>query len=219
MAIITFPELTLKGLLDVILKKIKDDYNGASVPKESFLYRLYGGLKIGNYDVFETAVNIFNCDNSDARKIDTRLMYDNTRANIPTIHVIIPEEIPNGDGIGMDEGYQEATLNSDNTTLTEYLARAYDMKFRLYITSDNSFETVIIHNVIKAALIINIPSLQLNGYRNVKIYGNDLKINEQLTPSVFMRAINLDCNYEFIVPNMNTISVVNDITLKGKPYV
>lgn len=218
MAIVKFPELTLKVLLDSILGLIKNDYINASDKAQSFMGKLYSGLIIGNFDVFQTAVDIFNWSNSDPRRIDTRLMFDKDRANIPTIHINIPSQDSFGDGIGMDEGFQAPVLSDDETSLNEYLTRAYNMKFELYVTGANEFETVIIYNTVKAALINNIPSLELNGFSNAKIYGSDLKINDQHTPILFVRVINLDCNFELNIPKFNSISVVNDINFTGTAY-
>lgn len=218
MAIVKFPDLTLKLILDSILQKIKDDYVNSTDKNESFLGRLYNGLVIGNYNVLNNAVKVFNWSKDDPNKIDTRLMFDRERANIPTIHVNIPSETPYGDGIGMDEGFQSVTENEDGETLTEYFTRSYNARFELLVTGANDFEVVVIHNTLKIALINNVISLEANGFSNVKIYGNDLMINTQLTPTVFMRVIYLDCNFDLNVPKFNTISIVNDITFDGTAY-
>ncbi len=218
MALVRFPEVTIKVVLDSILNLIRNDYINSAIKTESFLGKLHGGLIVGNFNFLDNAVKIFNWTKDDPKKIDTRLMYDKERANIPTIHVIIPSETPHADGIGMDEGYQEVTENEDGTSLTEYLARGYNQKYELYITAANEFEVVLILNTLKAALISNIPSLRANGFSNAKIYASDLKINESKTPIVFLRSLILEAYFEFIVPKFETINIVNNLNITGTAY-
>lgn len=218
---IQMPDIKLKSLLDVILDKIKFDYDNAGDESTTFLYKMYNGLITGNYNFLNNAVKIFNRATDDPRTIDTRLMFDRERAHLPTVHVTIPSENVTGDGIGFDEGYVQNVADGDPqtaTTMTEYYTRGYSSKFDLIITGSNSFEVILIYYTLKAALINNVESLELNGFRNPKIYGSDLKVNESLNPNAYMRILHIDSYFELIVPKFDSVNIVNNIDFGGTAY-
>jgi hypothetical protein len=215
---IIMPDILLKNILDSILKLIKQNYVSATDKKTTFLYQVFETFESGNYNFYENAVKIFNRTVDDPRTIDTRILFDRERANLPTIHVTVPNEEPYGDGIGFDEGYVANKLNSDNVSYTSYYTRGYRAKYELVITGSNSFEVATIFYVLKCALINNIDSLEINGFRNPKIYGSDLKVYDQIQPIAFMRIITLDSSCELNVPKFESISIINNITFHGKPY-
>ena len=219
---IQMPDIKLKALLDAVLDKIRSDYVNAGDKSTTFLYKMYNGLVSGNYVFLDEAVKIFTRSDDDPRIVDTRLLFDRERASLPTIHVTIPSEEPHGDGIGQDDGYVDNTLDAESSapdqTVTEYYTRGYNTKFELIITGSSSFEVVLIFTTLKAALINNIESLEVNGFRNPKVFGSDLKINDQLTPNAYMRILNLTSYFELIVPKFNSVSIVNSIEWTGTAY-
>jgi len=220
---ILMPDILLKSLLDAILDKIKTDYTSAGDKSTTFLYKMYNGLISGKYVFLAEAIKIFNRTADDPRTIDTRLLFDRERASLPTVHVTIPNETPYADGIGLDDGYVENTLDASsvapNQTMTEYYTRGYESKFELIITGSNSFEVLMIFYTLKAALINNVESLEVNGFRNLKIYGSDLKINDTLQNNAYMRILHLDSFFELNIPKFASVVLVNSISpITGEAY-
>jgi hypothetical protein len=225
---IQIPEVTLKAIVDSVLDKVRDDYNDAVDKSTTFMYKALDGIVSGNYNFLEQAVKIINRTADDPRTIDTRLLFDKERASLPTIHVTIPNESPFSDGIGIDEGYQLATANDlgldingdpmSPVSMTEYYTRSYNSKFDLVITGSNTFEVIMIFYILKMALINNIQSLEANGFRNPKIYGGDLRINDQLAPVAYMRVLTIDSFCELTIPKFDNISIINNITFYGYGY-
>jgi len=220
---IKMPDMLLKSFLDSILGKIKNDYTEAVDKSTTFLYKMYNGLTEGNYVFLDEAIKIFNRTVDDPRTIDTRLLFDRERSNLPTVHVTIPAETPHGDGIGMDEGYVANTADGADpqtaTSMTEYYTRGYNTKFELVITGSNTFEVTLIFYTIKAALINNIESLELNGFRNPKIYEvTGVMLNDGIQPVAYKRTLALDSYYELIIPKFDSVSIVNSINFTGKAY-
>lgn len=210
-------ELELKILIDSILDKIKLDYESKVNKADSFLYRLLGTGKVGNYEFMTQAVEVFTKNNGSADKIETSIMFNSKRMGLPTIHVTIPSEEPYSDGLGYDEDLNEIEFESGDTG-GQYYNRGFKSKFELVITGRNSFEVVLIYNVMKAALIANLMSLEANGFRQPKISGGDLRIAEQLSPNGFMRVLNLESFYDLRIPKFENIQLVSDINFNGKGY-
>jgi hypothetical protein len=215
---IQIPEVTIKAIIDSLLNKIRSDYNVAADKTQTFIYKCLYGISNGNYVFLDEALKIINTTADDPRKLDTRLLFDRERASIPTIHVTIPGEQPFSDGVGFDEGYQSNIINNPASSMTKYLTRSYSMRFDLLITGSNTFEVVMIYYLLKLALIANYMSLEANGFRNPKIYGGDLRINEQMAPAAFMRILTIDAFYELNVPIFESETVVNDLTFTGIAY-
>lgn len=218
---IKIPEIQLKKILDALLEKVKTDYNSAGVDKsQTVLYKIFGTLEYGKYNLYENAVKIFVPSVDDPNAIDTRLMYDRDRANMPTIHITIPAEQGGvSDGIGVDSGYNNNIgIGETPTTMSESYNRTYGSKFNLVITGRNTFEVLVIFYVLKILLYNNIESLDYNGFRNAKIYGQDLKINDMVSPNLYARILVLDSFFELEIPKFGQVSIVNSINFEGTAY-
>jgi len=204
------PEIRIKSLLDLILGMIEKDYTDAVDKSTTFLYALFGSFESGNYKFFDEAVRIFVRDSNDPRLLETRLLYDRERANIPTIHITFPPEDPSTeDGIGMDEGVFPVELDIDETGFNQFFCRSYSAKLDLKITGSNTFEVIVISNVLKAALINNVMTLQANGFQNIKVYHGDVLINTDIIPTAYMRNLFIDFHYTLKIPRFEKISVLN----------
>lgn len=216
---IQIPEVKLKVFIDTILDLIRRDYVDAGDKTQTVLYRMFNGLVQGKYDFYANAIEIFTTDVDNPRRIDTRLLYDRDRASLPTIHVTIPAETPNSDGIGLDTGYNENEgIGGTPTTMYESYNRTYGSKFNLVITGSSTFEVILIFNTLKIALYNNIESLELNGFRNPKIYGQELKINDQLSPNAYARFLVLDSFFELEIPKFGSVNIVNVLNWEGTAY-
>lgn len=217
---IQIPEIRLKSLIDVIFQKVRNDYVNASDKTITVLYRMFNGLVFGKYDFLENAISIFTSAIDDPRAIDTRLMYDSSRASIPTVHITIPNQQSGvSDGIGLDAGYNsDEGIGEDPTAVTESYNRTFGSKFNLVITGSSTFEVLLIYYVLNICLYNNIESLELNGFRNPKIYGQEMKINTTLTPNAYARILVLDSFFELKIPKFGEVDIVNSITLTGTAY-
>ena len=170
--------------------------------------------------MYENAINLFITESDNPNKLETRMMYDRDRASLPTVHVTVPNEQPGGgDGIGLDSGYNENIgIGEEPTTMSESYNRTYASKFNLVITGRNSYEVILIFYVLKILLYNNIESLELNGFRNAKIYGGDLKINNQIMPNSYLRILTLDSFFELEIPKFGQVNIVNNISFEGEAY-
>jgi hypothetical protein len=217
---IQIPEIKIKAVLDAILELISSDYTNTLNVEDTFLFGLFGTLKSGEYNFFDEAVKIFIKTKDDPRIIDTRLQFDRSRANIPTIHITFPPEQPSvADGIGFDEGAVQNQLNFEEVGVRQFYSRTYNFKMELIVTGSNTFEVIIIATVLKAVLINNYMTLEVNGFMNPKIYGGDVMINDNLIPNAFMRTVFIDSYFQFDVPLFGSVNLVNSIDFSGKAYL
>ena len=206
------PEIKLKRIIDSWLLAVENDYNIQTDEKNSFLYKIFSGNVLGTYDFFTQAKALIIRSTDHPRKLQTRIFFDSTRASIPTIHITLPSDSPYSDSIGFNPNYGDALFTDDNTGFQIQRNRNFNTRFNVVATSDNTFEVLILYYLLKAMIVGNYETLELNGLRNVKISGQDLMIDPHLMPSnVFMRGLILDIFYEFTVPQINLEEMLADV--------
>lgn len=214
---IIIPETKILELIEIALLVVEEDYKKTTDKTKTFLYRIFGNNQIGKYNFLKESVDIFTRTNEHPRKIETRMMFDAKRASLPTIHITMPQEnnANEGNGIGVDEGYQESIEDLENKTINKTYTRAFDVQYNAVITSDNSLEVLCIYHLLKSALIGMFNHIEFQGIRNVKLSGQDLQINsEMVPPNIFIRGIGISCFYEQTVPIFQEEQFVNAFKLK-----
>lgn len=200
---IIIPEIKILEIIETSLKVIETNYNETLDKEKTLLYRIFGLNQTGKYNFYEQAKDIFLRDNNHPRKIETRMMFDAQRANLPTIHISMPSESNGEDGIGVDEGYQESIVDNENKTITKTYTRVFDAQYNAIITSDNSLEVLCIYHLLKSTLIGIFDNIEFQGIRNPKLSGQDLQINSDIVPPhIFTRGIGIHCFYEQTVPSL-----------------
>lgn len=209
------PEIELKRVLEGILVTIKENYENNTDKTKTLLYQLYNNQSIGKFNYYTQAVELFTRGDENIRKIGTRLFFDAARASLPTIHLTLPSEQKGpADGLGIDEGYIEKEVDGDN--VTTLLTRTFDTQYRLVITSDNTLEVLLIYHTLRAMLISTLTSLELVGFRNVKLGGMDIQLNSDLVPpGVFLRALTVSSYYEVSVPKLQDDVLINLIKFQA----
>jgi len=200
---VLIPELRLKAIVDELLTKIKDDYEAsvaANIVNESFLYRVFQGNEIDGYDLYVQAIDLLTRDDENYKKLETRLMYDRSRAGLPTIHITLPRETKgkeNGLGFGRDSN---TDLRNDDGSITLVNSRSFDTVYEMAITSSDSLQTIIIYNILKSGFIAIADSLELIGMKIPEYSGGDININTDLVPNVYMRSFAISIDYNYDVP-------------------
>lgn len=202
------PEIQIKKLLDFFINQIDEKY----------LYCLFGELNLGDYNFNENAKSIFLKQIESSRLIETHIFFNHDRAHLPTVHINLPSENMGGDN-GIDWDNMEKPLNCTEGIL-KITPKSYISKFNLIVTSNNTFEVLIMYTVLKSLIQGNISVLELNGIRNVKISGSDIIFNEGFMPqSIFSRALTLDCTYTFEGLSLKEIEPIKRVIFDGEMQI
>lgn len=209
---ILIPEIKILEIIETAIKTVQIDFQENTDEKQSMLYFILGENTQGKYNFFEQAKDIFFRDNGHPRQIETRMMFDAQRAHLPTIHITMPSENAANDGIGVDEGYQESEIN--NGKITKTYTRGFETQYNAIITSDNSLEVLCIYHVLKSLLIGIFDTIEFNGIRNMKLSGQDLRIDSDSVPAhIFTRGIGINCFYEQTVPAVQKETFINSFKI------
>lgn len=222
---IFIPEDKLFFFIKYIVNYIKVDYEQKVDKNETLLYIWFHRsendlLGVEQMDWYNQAVELFTRDNSHPQKLNIRMHFDADRASIPTIHLNLPSEQTNFNGIGVDKGYQIGGVDELQREFYEINTRAFSSTFQLIISSDNENEVLIIYHSLRAGIISMLDILDVNGIRDPKLGGQDLQFNPMIVPPhIFTRAISISFFYEVDVPSVIREKIVNDVSIEGTPYL
>ena len=201
------PVTKIKAILDALITLIKDDYNSVLIAggeEESFLYRVLYGSSLGGFDFYEQGKDIFIRTDASARQIQVRMGFDLELTKLPTIYVHQPNEVMKGvNSIGWGIDTNEFYSNVDGSQ-TDKLFRGFGSVFEYVITSPNILETIVVYEVLHAALSATVDTFN-EYFNNISFTGKELIAkHEQIPEPLFIKSIILDVDYIKEVPRLGT---------------
>lgn len=205
---ILLPEIviynTLKSIVSLLRKDLEEH---ATDDKETILYKILGvdeegePIKMNLYNYFIQAKKMIMTP----QNLSVNFGYNQEVVKIISMHILLPSE--QGEAvIGEDEGYIEDDVfdESGNKISTQpYFTQTYNCTYQIMITSNNSSEVNVIYNILKSMLLMLVPHLELMGIRIPSLSGNDIMMQDDLTPvPLFHKVLNLTFKYEHNVPQL-----------------
>lgn len=217
---IFIPEQILKDILEEILAFVKEDYEENNVTEtESLLYWIFGGYqKDGKLNYFQEAKKLFLRDDSHPNKIKIRQYFDTTKANLPTIHINLPSEKGRFiDGLGVDKGYEDTVTSNGGTKIQEVNTRSFRTVQGIIFTSSNHLEISLMYTLFKATLISLLDIIDLVGFKDPVLGGQDLQLNPDLIPpTIFIRILSLEYFYEISIPSSQKSKLISNLNFIQK---
>ena len=212
------PDIALHNIIKSCILAVRADYEAnKAIPANTILWHLLNDAKVadtGKYKWYTQAIEIFiERSKHDTKHLETRLFFDRERASIPTVHVMMSGESKGKDGIGLDQGFNNEQVIG--TTQRAVFNRQFDINANIIVTSDNSFETVIIYHVLKSMLISLSTHIQLVGFINPVISGRDISLSQEIAPNgLYARTINFTAGYELDVPEACLNQIVQSVWIQ-----
>lgn len=198
-----FPDIILCRTLESIVKLLRNDLmQNRENEHESILYKILGvdeeekPLKWNFVNFFRQAKKIILDENN----LSVNFGYNLETSTPICMHIILPSE-QGRMCIGADEGYLGE--RDENGDLQLYHTEMYETTYQIMITSTNSTEVTLVYNIMKSMLLMIVDQLDLLGLRCPTFSGNDIVIQDDLTPvPIFHRVLNISFNYEHNVPKL-----------------
>lgn len=217
---IFIPEIRVHRVISLILESIRDNYKSVNNKKDSFLFLILKDQCVDGYDFFEQAVEVIMRSPSDPKELKVRLFFDAERAALPTIHINLPSENASDDGLGSDEGFNPTVFDDKRSTYQRVFNRSFQANYQVIFTSANSLETVLLYHVIRAAVIAYLPSLEVLGFKKLKLGGGDLILNPNIVPlTVFVRGFSMHFAYEVAAPQLASERFYKEFIAYAKPTI
>lgn len=202
---IFFSEYYIRKYLLVAMEEIKDDPIG-------FADLIFGDiLPLGQFNIKNEFKNLFSTDTPFKIKFGLNVASE----NLPAVHIYLPGETLNPVVLGSDPEFDldediETKVNEENTF-------RFNTKYNLMIVDKNADSVIIFYHTIKYMLLRYSHLFEIDGFINLKIYGNDLITEQNLIPmTIFSRSITLDFDYEFISRNAYYYSVGTSLKVDPK---
>lgn len=207
------PIITLYNTLKTLLNDVKTDLTTNQLtPTKSWLYREFGGLSLEGYNFYENLKHNIQLTN-DTRQLELRLMYDPSRANLPTMHLIYPAEntrsgsnfIGTGD-LGTDEnGYS-------------YKSRSFVGDYEIIITGVNSVQVVSLYEFLDALLIASADKLA-SMFDIFHFNGKQLMLDpESYNLPIFYRSVGVSVQVNKVVSKLDVEELFDNISFSGEYY-
>lgn len=205
---ILLPEIVIFNTLEAIVKLLRKDLiENTANEEKTILYKLLGVdeegrvIKMNLYNYFQQAKKMF----SKKENLSVNFGYNQKVAQHISMHILLPSE-QGKSTIGTDEGYvSDEVLDSNGKKVggQQYFTQMYESTYQIMITSNNSAEVNVVYNVLKSMLLMLTPHLELMGIRIPSLSGNDILMQDDLTPvPLFHKVINLSFTYEHNVPQL-----------------
>lgn len=202
------PEVVIYNTLQGIVRLLRDDLKEhAGDDKETILYKILGVDEDGNpikmnlYNYFVQAKKMVITP----KNLSVNFGYNQEVAKVISMHILLPSEQGEA-AIGEDEGYLSEDIMNERGEVTaeqQYFTQLYDCTYQVMITSNNSSEVNVVYNILKSMLLMLVPHLELMGIRTPRLSGNDIMMQDDLTPiPLFHKVINLSFKYEHTVPRL-----------------
>jgi len=212
------PLLTLKKVLDGLIQWVSDNQNDTNIPEdEKWLYRNFNDVELGTYKFLDQLQNMVLRTSKNARKLETRLMFDMDRANFPTIHIHLPQENAGAQNAIGTNISSEMYLNTDNTA--NYIhGRSFDSSYDLIITSDNDMEVIMIYEFLKCLFVAAAETLAEN-FTVFDFSGKELIPNFEVVPNgVYFRALTVKLDQLVETPSIVKINTITNFdSIVGTP--
>ena len=202
----TIPILKVKKFVDLLIEFVKTDYEDKTDKTKSFLYRVLSDNTSDGWDFYQNGIEIFVRGDDDKRKLETRLMFDRSRAGLPTIHVREPAKNKGSfDGIGFfdDEIVVNESTGLDNqnqplpSTISSTARKTFSSQFDIMITSGNSLECVLIQEVLESAILASLDTLTIPFFELVDFTSKELMMSDETERNqLFIKSITLNIQYQ-----------------------
>jgi|GEM_PF-6207287 len=207
---VVLPELTLLAHLEVCLSKLRNDLAlHHAEPEKTWLYRVFGELKIDAYRYFDEAHALLLQLTPGQGPFTITLGFPEQTAGMPAVALLLPgEDTGKTNAIGMNPELAEA---DDDDYYAPGLAaaagsngalgRSFSATYNLMIIAHTSQQTVMIYHLLRALLIGSMP--QLAGKLALpELRGRDVNIDPETGPypGMAMRQLSISFSYESRVP-------------------
>lgn len=192
--------IRIKETVDALINWVIKDYLSHENEENSWLYLSFSGMESSRYKVYTQLKDLLLRTKTHPRKLETRLMFDPSRAEMPTIHVHMPSEEPVG-GNFMGMGSQDRDITENGSKFSYNYSKDFSANYDIIITSNNPMEVLILYEFLKRVFIAGADTL-VEKFDNFNLSGKELLYDSTLMPNIFFRAFSCKAEEKITIPSI-----------------
>lgn len=223
---VTIPNLKLRNITNALLSFAVTDYTNkltGGLENECWLYRVFYGVKFGDYDFYQQAINLLTQRGDTDRQLKIRFNYDRAESKPPIIVINTPNRQQSGaNAIGTNEGTDSYYENNDGTSTAKY-SRSFSGNYELMVISNNVYEAELIYTLLESLFIGAIDTLDqlfdVNGQTGkIEFSGKTLIADPSLVPSnLYIRSFSIMAHDTTTVPRITTEDYASNVIFQNPP--
>lgn len=210
------PEIILYNFLQSVFQIVKKDHID-KIEEETILYRVFkedmnnNNVELETFDYYKQSLETFI-----KKTPEVNLGYNMEVSAQGCVHILLPNESGKPMNLGGSENYLPNLLNKERTEYNQIYNQSFTSTYNLMISSENTFEVILIYNLLKASFISLYSHLELSGLQNMKLGGSDVTMQGDLVPThIFHRSLTATFDYEVNIPNYFSSKLIKNFNLTG----
>lgn len=208
------PEETLRTFAENYLSFMKYDIENNS-ETDTFLYRTMYGNSLGRINLYTELKELFLRSPTHPRRLEIRNIFDPKDPKLPAIYINLPAEFEKNNEIA--QGLHYVMTDTEELIQTK---RRFGSVYSFNIISNNRTEVLSIYHTLRSFFLAVLDHIQNEDIEVPKLSGKDLNINSNLIPGdLFVRSLNLEFEYEVIVPELIKSPEIAGLVFNGTPYI
>lgn len=203
------PEIQIAQTLNNVLTIVRNNHNDAVTNGQedrSLLYLLFNNTLLGRYDFYENAKHLIITTPQNPKHLQVKLSYDqNDAGSASGIFLSLASDTNKNDSLSIGEGDRDELVFDNVSGQDEYIkqySRQFSTTYQLVIITENKNETSILYNLFRCMIIACTEHLAMEGIINLKLGGQDLRVNMAVPDRLFMRAITMNFEYIVVTPEI-----------------
>lgn len=212
---INLPEIKLLNFFKLAISEIRGDLKDSTSLETSWLGQLFESTRLERYSFLEQSSKVFNTKVEDPRHIDIDVSYNKKKEKLVNLFLSLGTE--NFSQNVLNQGQENGDeLLIEGGEFKKVYSRRFDRIINLYIYTDNSNETILLYEVFKSLLIAFSDHLEIIGFRNITISGQDISEYPDFIPKTFFyRVLTIKFNYQTKVPLLKRKKLISCFTLNS----
>lgn len=205
------PEVVLYTVISSFLQRIRSEITSGMEEEQTFLYGCFSGIKVGDFDYYQQAKEIWGRALSDLNYVRLTRFYQKDNLKGSVISLVNPGSVPAFNTVNYYDGQEEL-----ETGVKEKYSRTLKTSLSLLTTSINRDETQVIHNTLKAGVFALMDTFEMNGIRLPSISDRDMTFNQDMNVPYFGQVLIMDCIYDLKVLGFGQYPYTEDIKFQGE---
>lgn len=210
------PEFKLLKLIRAGWEILREDLETQTDERKTMLWELLNeDGSIDNYNFFHQAKSILLREEDDPKQLIIDMMYNAKMNRYPNVYLQVNSEREANNA--MQYGEDNETFMQSGDVLMVQQHRIMNSSCSIAIVADNPNELDVLYAVFKLIVIGLFDSLGVLGFMNIKLGGNSIQLEKDISPKAFLKSMSISFDYELRGISFTRHLYARNIFAQGTP--